>query len=106
VERVRPDGYEKVRARLPALITTSNEVGELRYISVKQLVEARKMPCEFWSADDIEIDLQALKKMQIVDMYKPVLQKQCVFVDGGSPQEKGKNLAELLVKDDVIATRS
>jgi electron transfer flavoprotein beta subunit len=106
VERVKPDGYEKVRARLPALITTSNEVGELRYTSVKQLMEARKMPCEFWSADDIEIDLQALKKMQIVDMYKPVLQKQCVFVDGGSPQEKGKNLAELLVKDDVIATRS
>jgi electron transfer flavoprotein beta subunit len=104
VERVIPAGYEVVRAEMPALITASNEVGELRYVSVKQLMEARKKPVEVWSAEDIGVDPQDLKKMEIVDLYKPVIEKQCVIVKGDSPQEMGEKLAELLVRERVIST--
>jgi len=103
VERVRPDGYEVVRSQMPALITVSNEIGELRYVSVNQLLEARKKPMEVWSASDIGVDPQALRKLGIVDLYKPEVGKRCVFVEGDTPEEMGENLAGILAKDRVIA---
>jgi len=104
VEKVKPDGYEVAKTKMPALITASNEIGELRYVSVKQLMEARKKPVEIWNEDDLDIDHQKLRKVEIVDLYKPEIEKECCFIEGESPQEKGENLAMLLVeKDSVIS---
>ncbi|WP_054692331.1 electron transfer flavoprotein subunit beta/FixA family protein [Desulfosarcina cetonica] len=39
VKKTVPAGYERVKAALPALITVSNEVGELRYISRTRMLK-------------------------------------------------------------------
>ena len=39
VKKSVPVGYEKVKAPLPALVTVSNEVGELRYISRTKMLK-------------------------------------------------------------------
>ena len=55
VKKSMPEGYELVKARMPALVTVSNEVGELRYISrtkmLKMMRGARSIPT--WNAEEI-----------------------------------------------------
>ena len=38
VEKSVPVGYEMVEASLPALVTVSNEVGELRYVARSKML--------------------------------------------------------------------
>ena len=39
VKKNVPGGYEQVRAGMPALVTVSNEVGELRYVSRTKMLK-------------------------------------------------------------------
>jgi len=94
VEKLIPDGYELVKVGMPALVTVSNEVGELRYASVQKLLKARKGPVEIWRADDISIDLGNLRSTEIIKLSPPPdMRRQCHFMDGNSPEERGENLA-------------
>jgi len=94
VEKMISDGYELVRAGMPALITISSEVGELRYPALKQRMLAHKQPIEIWRAEDLEIDPGKLNKMEMMELCPPSdMERQCRFVEGSSPEEKGANLA-------------
>ena len=42
VKKNIPGGYEQVRTRMPALVTVSNEVGELRYISRTKMMKMQE----------------------------------------------------------------
>ena len=44
VEKTVPVGYEVVEAGLPALVTVSNEVGELRYVSRTKMMALAQAP--------------------------------------------------------------
>jgi len=56
VERVLPDGYEVVEAEMPALITASNEVGELRTPTVTDLILAQRRPVTVWKGQDVRFN--------------------------------------------------
>ena len=99
VEKSVPEGYERVKAPMPALITVSNEVGELRYISrtkmLKMMRGARKIPT--WNADEIGVNPEALRKMGIVTLSSPPdMGRDCQFIEG-SPDEQGEKLAEVFM---------
>ena len=99
VEKSVPEGYERVKAPMPALITVSNEVGELRYISrtkmLKMMRGARKIPT--WNADDMGVDTGGLRKMGIETLSSPPdMGRDCRFIEG-SPDEQGEALAEVFM---------
>jgi electron transfer flavoprotein beta subunit len=97
VEKIVPGGHEEVRAALPALVTVSNEVGELRYPSMKMILLSRRHPVETWKAEDVEIGWANIKKMGITHLLPPPdLARQCRIIEGASPEEKGHNLAVVL----------
>jgi|TARA_B100000315_G_scaffold260783_1_gene325178 electron transfer flavoprotein beta subunit len=97
VKKNIPGGYESVRAEMPALVTVSSEVGELRYIPLKQLMEARKQPAEVWNAGDLEIEPAKLTRVEMATLSPPPdLGRECRMVEGGSAEEQGNNLAEIL----------
>lgn len=97
VEKIVPGGYEEVRAPLPALVTVSNEVGGLRYPSMKQILLSRRQKVDVWRAEDVEIYWERIKKMGIVFLMPPPdLARVCRFIEGASPEEKGQNLATIL----------
>jgi electron transfer flavoprotein beta subunit len=102
VEKVRPDGYELVKTRIPALVTASHEIGELRYASLAAIREARKKPRDIWSAGDLEIDLQKLRRVEMLNLYSPAMNRKCHFIEGDSMEEKGENLALFLRKNEVV----
>jgi len=96
VKKNIPNGYEQVRAGMPALVTVSNEVGELRYISrtkmLKMLRGASSIPS--WSSEDFVSAKEGLHKMNIVELSSPPdMRRNCEFLDGVTPEEKADKLA-------------
>lgn len=101
VERITSDGIEVVEVQLPALITFSNEVGELRKFSLPNLIKVKKNAIPKWSG--AEIGLEILNIVEIRDFYIPVLdQVDCRFIAGQSEEEKGRNLARKLAEEKII----
>lgn len=98
VKKNAPGGYEKVKAKLPALVTVSNEVGELRYISrtkmMKMMRGARSIPS--WNSDDFITAGDALTKMDITELSSPPdMSRNCEFLEGSTPDETAAKLAEI-----------
>jgi electron transfer flavoprotein beta subunit len=96
VKKNMPGGYEQVRAKMPALVTVSNEVGELRYISrtkmMKMLKKVRSIPS--WSSEDFVSASEGLKKLEIIELSSPPdMSRDCEFLDGATPDEIADKLA-------------
>jgi electron transfer flavoprotein alpha/beta subunit len=87
---------------MPALITVSSEVGELRYISIRALQSVRAKPVKVYGAEDLDLDIQRLVARQILDLVPFRGQRECTFIEGDSNQRKGENLALRLREDRVI----
>ncbi|MFO7601185.1 MAG: electron transfer flavoprotein subunit beta/FixA family protein [Candidatus Desulfacyla sp.] len=99
VKKGVPGGYERVRAKMPALVTVSNEVGELRYISrtrmLKMIQGARSIPS--WGAGEIGVNPEALQKMAITALSSPPdMGRDCQFMEG-APEEMAEKLAAVFM---------
>ena len=94
VQRALTDGYEVVKAPLPALVTVSNELGEPRYPTLRGIMMAGRKRPTVWSAADIGLDAESLAPRLIVeDLYTPVSDRECEFVGGEDEADAGRNLA-------------
>ena len=96
VKKTVPEGYERVKAKLPALITVSNEVGELRYISrTRMLKMMRGGNIPSWEAEEIGIAGDAIDKMKIVTLATPPdMTRDCQYLEG-TPDQQAAALAEV-----------
>jgi len=57
LKRIFEDGYMKVKAKTPCLITTLKEMNQPRYMSVGGIFDAyREMEIEKWTRADIEVE--------------------------------------------------
>lgn len=102
VERVLPDGYEVVEAGLPAVVTTSYEVGTLREPGVEAFMSAGKKPMTVWKAADLGIDTEKANPTSFQKMYQPVNETNCEIIEGASPEEKAAALMTKLKENKVI----
>lgn len=104
VERALPDRLEKVKCSLPAVVMVSSDIGVLRYPSLPQTKAAGKKPAVSWSAPDIGFNPKAVKNRIVLQrLYKPELRnRDCVMIDGDSPEEAGRRLAERLRQEGVV----
>ena len=103
VERIIPEGYEVIEASLPALVTVSNELGEPRYPTLRGIMAATRKRPTIWSAEEVGIDISSMKpKLSLMDLFVPVSEKSCEFIDGNTEEEAGKNLALRLREAKLI----
>jgi len=102
VERVVSDGCEIIEVPLPALVTVSNEIGELRAATVKAIMEARKKPVTTWNAGDLEVEPAQLKKTNLLKLYQPTHEGECEIIEAASEEEAGIKLALKLREDKII----
>jgi electron transfer flavoprotein beta subunit len=101
VERCVSDGIETVESDLPALVTFSSEVGELRNVSLSALMKAKKSQIPKWSA--LDVGFERVETMTLRDLYEPDLgEADCFIVPGESPEEMGRNLAKKLVEEGSL----
>jgi electron transfer flavoprotein beta subunit len=102
VERVTSNGFEIVESSLPAVVTASSEIGDLRMPNVKSMMAANKLQPPVWSLTDLGVDVSVLKKTMVRKMWQPVVEVDTDIVTGDTPGEAGANLAAALRENGLI----
>jgi len=81
---------------LPAVITVSNEIGEVRYPTMKGIMAAKKVKPTSYTATDIGMDASVHRRSKMVRLFQEVSEAHCEFIGGESPEEMAGVLAERL----------
>ena len=103
VERVLEDGYEVVEAELPVLVTASNELGEPRYATLRGIMAATRKAPTVWTADDLGLEPSKLAaKVRVTDVFIPVSERRCEFIEGEDEADSGRLLALRLSEQGLI----
>jgi electron transfer flavoprotein beta subunit len=98
VKKNIPGGYEHVRAKMPAMVTVSNEIGELRYISRTKMMKLAKARVSIpsWGSEDFVSSHQDLQQMQIVELSSPPdMRRDCELIAGATVEEKAEKLVSV-----------
>jgi electron transfer flavoprotein beta subunit len=97
VERVTPEGVEVVEAPLPALVTVSNELGLPRYPTMRDIMAANRKRPSIWKLSDLSLDPAILQpSLRLVDLFVPIQDQTCEFIDGGDEREVAQKLFQKL----------
>lgn len=100
VERVLDDGFQTVEVGLPAVVSVSNEFGEPRYPQLRQIMLAAKKTVQVWSAADIGLTPGQVgadnRWLPLEALYVPKVESNVEIIEGDSPEEKARNLAQKL----------
>ncbi len=102
VERLLSDGYEIIEAALPALITVSNELGELRSIGMKELIAAQKTPITTLTAQELGGESYLNRQTQLLKLFVPKREGRCEIITGETVEQAGANLALKLRDANII----
>lgn len=103
VERVTQEGQEVVEAPLPALVTVSNELGQPRYPTMRAIMAANRKRPSMWKLSDLGVDVADLQpSLQLVDLFVPVNDQQCEFIEGGDEREIAQRLFQKLREARLI----
>ena len=102
VERVVSDGYEVIETSIPALVTASNEVGDLRSPTMKAVIEAQKRQFTVWKAQDLGVDPSQLKRANMLKLFIPVHEVKVEIVEGETPEEAAEKLALKLRESKIL----
>ncbi len=100
VERVLDDGFQTVEVNLPAVVSVSNEFGEPRYPQLRQIMLAAKKTVQVWNAADLGLGAdetgEANRWLPLEALYVPKVESNVEIIEGDSPEEKARNLAQKL----------
>jgi electron transfer flavoprotein beta subunit len=99
VERVLDDGFQTVEVSTPAVVSISNEFGEPRYPQLRQIMLAAKKTVQVWGAGDLGIGDQlgaGNRDLTLEALYVPKVESNVEIIEGDSPEEKARNLAQKL----------
>lgn len=100
VERVLDDGFQTVEVALPAIVSVSNEFGEPRYPQLRQIMMAAKKTVQVWNASDLGLAPEetgaANRLLPLEALYVPKVESNVEIIEGDSPEEKARNLAQKL----------
>jgi len=95
VEKSVPVGYEVVEAALPAVVTVSNEVGELRYVARTKLLGLLRRPMVIpkWGTKELSLEAEKLKTVGLIELSPPAdMRRDCVFIEGPTPEDMAGKL--------------
>ena len=103
VDRVLPDGVERVEAPLPCVVTVSNELGEPRYPTLRGIMAAGRKQPVVWKAADLNLDPGMLTpRVRIERVFIPVKESHCEFIQGETPADAGRKLALKLREGKIL----
>ena len=103
-------GRELVEAKLPALLTVTDQINEPHYASLPNMIRAARYEVAHWGKDDIELDLSecGLKgsptKVAKVFTPKVKVKRDTDFLDeaGGDVKQAAEFLAQRLLDKGVV----
>ena len=102
VERVIEEGRQTVSAKLPAVISVVQSIGEPRYPSFMGIRKASKAEIPVWSLSDISISAPEAVITRTELMSPPVRESSVEMITGDNPAEIADKLADKILAEKVL----
>ena len=102
VERVIEEGRQTVSARLPAVLSVVQSIGEPRYPSFMGIRKASKATIPVWSLGDLGISAPQAVVKRTELMNPPVQETSIEIISGESPAEIAEKLVDKILAEKVL----
>ncbi len=103
VEQIVPDGIVVAQAPLPAVVTVSNELGEPRYPTMRNIMAANRKRPTLWKLADLGLDAATLTpQLEIVELAFPQRTQECEFIEADDVATAARQLAARLHEAGLI----
>ena len=102
VERVIEEGRQNVSAKLPAVLSVVQSIGEPRYPSFMGIRKASKATILVWSLGDLGISAPAPVVKRTELMNPPVRETAVEIIAGDSPEAIAETLVEKILAEKVL----
>ena len=102
VERVTEEGRQTLSAKLPAILSVVQSIGEVRYPSFMGIRKASKANIPVWSLADlgIEAPVTVVKRTEL--MNPPVNETKVEMIAGETPEAIAEMLVEKILAEKVL----
>jgi len=105
-ERVLTAGIMTFRAKAPVLLSASQETGQARYPTLRNIMAAAKKTITTWSVKDIDADPSRVgpqgRRARLTRLFVPVYEGQCEIIEGENAADAGRKLALALREAKII----
>ena len=102
VERVIEEGRQTVSAKLPAVISVVQSIGEPRYPSFMGIRKASKANIPVWSLSDLGTSAPEPVVRRTEVLSPPVQQTSIEIITGESPTEIADKLADKIIAEKIL----
>jgi len=102
VERVIEEGRQSVSAKLPAVLSVVQSIGEPRYPSFMGIRKASKAVIPVWSLGDLGIAAPAAVVTRSELMNPPARDTSVEIITGDTPEAIAETLADKLIAEKVL----
>lgn len=103
VQRIKEDVIEILDVSLPCVLGVDTEYGEPRLPTTKGILEASRRPLLTWNSQALGVEPGHIKKnVALLELFVPVLEVSCEFIQGDTVEEKAKLLAKKLRENLVL----
>jgi electron transfer flavoprotein beta subunit len=102
VDRIIEEGRQTVSAKLPAVLSVVQSIGEPRYPSFMGIRKASKATIPVWSLADVNASAPAPVVTRIELMNPPVQEREVEMITGESPAEIADKLADKILAEKVL----
>ena len=102
VERVTEEGRQTVSAKLPAVLSVVQSIGEPRYPSFLGIRKASKANIPVWTLSDLGIEAPAAVVARTELMNPPVKDTVVEMITGETPEAIAETLVEKILAEKVL----
>jgi len=102
VDRVIEEGRQTVSAKLPAVVSVVQSIGEPRYPSFMGIRKASKATIPVWSLADLGASAPAVAVTRTELMSPPARETTVEIITGDSPAEIADKLADKILAEKVL----
>jgi electron transfer flavoprotein beta subunit len=102
VDRVIEEGRQAVSAKLPAVVSVVQSIGEPRYPSFMGIRKASKATIPVWSSSDLGTSAPEAVVKRTELMNPPVQETTIEIITGDSPAEIADKLADKILAEKVL----
>jgi electron transfer flavoprotein beta subunit len=102
VDRVIEEGRQTVSAKLPAVISVVQSIGEPRYPSFMGIRKASKATIPAWSLSDLGVSAPEAVVKRTELMSPPARETSVEIITGDSPAEIADKLVDKILAEKVL----
>ena len=102
VERVTEEGRQNVKAKLPAVLSVVQSIGEPRYPSFMGIRKASKATIPVWPLSELGVSAPAAVVKRTELMNPPVRETSVELISGETPAETADKLADKILAEKVL----